>query len=282
MRTTRCPYCDSPSVVDRPATTDRPDPSFVVGFTIDRNEARNRVRGWIKRKRFRPSGLETKTAERVSGIYLPTYLYSAAANTGFSATIGEDYYTTEVSRDSKGRTRVKRKRRTEFFDLRGSHEAYVGDVVVTASRGIPNNEVEAIEPFDLSGMRRYVPAMVSGWSSEEPSMTRDECLQHAREESSTKIGWILQRFMPGDSFRGLRRSTRLDNEALDLVLLPLWIFAIRYDAQKPPIRILVNGQTGRAGGEIPTSWTKVAILVATILGLLAVPGILAVLVGLLQ
>ena len=62
----------------------------------------------------------------------------------------------------------------------------------------------------------------------------------------------------------------------------LWIFAIRYDAEKPPIRILVNGQTGKAGGEIPTSWAKVAFLAATILGLLAVPVILAVLVGLLQ
>ena len=32
LRTARCPYCDSPSVVDRQATTDRPDPVFVVGF----------------------------------------------------------------------------------------------------------------------------------------------------------------------------------------------------------------------------------------------------------
>lgn len=282
MRTTRCPYCDSPSVVDRPVTVDRPDPSFVIGFAVDKNEARARMRRLIGRKKFAPSGLKGKTAERISGVYLPTYLYSATANSRYIATIGEDYYTTEVGRGSKGRPKVKRKRRTEYCELQGSHSLYVGDVVVTASQGVPNDEVEVIEPFDLGGLRRYSPAMVSGWTSEEPSLTRSQCLDQARSESTGKIGRLLQRFMPGDSFRGLRHTTKLEDEAIDLTLLPVWVFAIRYDERKEPIRILVNGQTGKAGGKIPTSWTRVALIVAALLGLLAVPGLLAVLGGLFR
>jgi hypothetical protein len=282
MRTTRCPYCDSPSVVDRPATADRPDPSFVIGFAVDKNQASARVRQWIGRKKLAPSGLKGKTADRVSGVYLPTYLYSATANSTYVSTIGEDYYTTEVSRGSKGRPQVKKKRRTEFYELQGAHSAYVGDVVVTASHGIPNRELEAVEPFDLSGLRTYSPAMVSGWTSEEPSLTRDQSLQHARLESRSKIGRLLHRFMPGDSFRGLRQTTELEEESFDLALLPVWVFAIRYDERKDPVRILVNGQTGKVGGEIPTSWSKVALIVAAVLGLLAVPGLLAVLVGLFR
>ena len=282
MRTARCPYCDSPSVVDRPATADRPDPSFVIGFAVDRNEATARMRRWIGRKKLAPSGLKGKTADRVSGVYLPTYLYSATANSSYVTTIGEDYYTTEVGRGSKGRPQVRKKRRTEFYELQGSHSAYVGDVVVTASNGIPNRELEAVEPFDLSGLRKYSPAMVSGWTSEEPSLTRDQSLDHARLESRSKIGRILHRFMPGDSFRGLRHTTELGKESIDLTLLPIWVFAIRYDERKAPIRILVNGQTGKAGGEIPTSWTKVALIVAAVLGLLALPGLFAVLVGLFR
>ena len=282
MRTTRCPYCDSPSVVDRPVSADRPDPSFVIGFAVDKNQASARVRRWIGRKKLAPSGLKGRTADRVSGIYLPTYLYSATANSTYVSTIGEDYYTTEVSRGSKGRPQVKKKRRTEFYELQGRHSAYVGDVVVTASHGIPNRELEAVEPFDLSGLRKYSPAMVSGWTSEEPSLTRDQSLQHARLESRSKIGRLLHRFMPGDSFRGLRQTTELEEESFDLALLPVWVFAIRYDERKDPVRILVNGQTGKVGGEIPTSWTKVALIVAAVLGLLAVPGLLAVLVGLFR
>lgn len=278
-RTVRCPYCDSPSVIDRPATPNRPDPVFVVGFSVDRQQATNRVRAFLTGKKLAPPGLRGKAAEKVSGVYLPTYLYSAVASSSFHATIGEDYYVTEVSRDSKGRTSVRRKRKTEYYELRGPHRSYVGDVVVTASRGIPNDEVEAIEPFDLGGLRRFSPSMVSGWISEEPSMTREECLQLARRESTGKIRRVVRRFMPGDSCRGVESQTALSEEAIDLVLLPVWVFAIRYREDRPPIRLLVNGQTGKAWGKVPVSWKKVAIITAVVLGVIAVPMILALVAG---
>ena len=280
-RTARCPYCDSPSVIDRPATPDRPDPVFVVGFSVDRHEATGRMRRFIARKKLAPPGLRGKTADKVSGVYLPTYLYSAIASSSYPATIGEDYYVTEVSRDSKGRTSVRRKRKTEYYDLRGPHRTYVGDVVVTASRGIPNHEIEAVEPFDLGALRRFSPSMVSGWVSEEPSLTRDESLQLARQESTTTIRDVVRRFMPGDSCRGLASRTALSEEAVDLVLLPVWVFAIRYRDDRPPIRLLVNGQTGKAWGKIPVSWKKVAIIAGVVLGAIAAPVILAVMAGLL-
>jgi DNA-directed RNA polymerase subunit RPC12/RpoP len=279
-RTVRCPYCDSPSVIDRPATPDRPDPAFVVGFSVDRHEATQRMRRFIARKKLAPPGLRGKAAERVSGVYLPTYLYSAVASSSFHATIGEDYYVTEVSRDSKGRTSVKRKRKTEYYELRGPYRSYVGDVVVTASRGIPNDEVEGVEPFDLGGLRRFSSSMVSGWISEEPSMTRKECLQLARQESTGKICGIVRQFMPGDSCRGIESQTALSEEAIDLVLLPVWVFAIRYREDRPPIRLLVNGQTGKAWGKVPVSWKKVGIIAGVVLGLIAVPAILGLLAGL--
>lgn len=279
-RTVRCPYCDSPSVIDRPATPDRPDPVFVVGFSVDRQQATNRMRAFLARKKLAPPGLRSKAAERVSGVYLPTYLYSAIASTAYHATIGEDYYVTEVSRDSKGRTSVKRKRKTEYYDLSGPHHSYVGDVVVTASRGIPNDEVEAIEPFELGGLRRFSSSLVSGWASEEPSLTRAECLQIARRESTTKIRGLVRRFMPGDRCRTVESRTALREEAVDLVLLPVWVFAIRYRDDRPPIRLLVNGQTGKAWGKIPVSWKKVAFIAGVILGLVAVPIILGLVAGL--
>jgi hypothetical protein len=269
-------------VVDRPATTDRPDPVFVIGFAVDRKQATRRMRKWIGRKKLAPSRLKGKTADRVTGIYLPSFLYSATSATVYSATIGEDYYVTEVSRDSKGRTRVRRKRKTEHCNLSGAHANYVGDVVVTASQGIANHELEAIEPFDLGGLRRYTPGMVSGWISEEPSLTREACLHLARSESTAAVGRLLHRFLPGDSHLDLRRSTTLNDESLDLALLPVWVFAIRYDERKPPIRILVNGQTGKVGGKIPTSWAKVLKIAVAVLGILSLPVLIALLVALFR
>jgi hypothetical protein len=61
------------------------------------------------------------------------------------------------------------------------------------------------------------------------------------------------------------------------------VVAVRWREHEPPIRILVNGQTGEVAGAIPTSWAKVALLVVGgALGLLAASGLVATLLGLLK
>jgi len=281
QRTSRCPYCDSPSVVDRPATADRPDPVFAIGFAVDRARAGFLVRAYLKGKRMGPFGLASAAAEKVEGVYVPAYLYSAVATSRYAARIGEDYWVTETVRDSKGRTRIRRTRKTELRDLRGLHRVYLGDVLVTASRGVTNDELESAEPYNLEGLKKYSPGLVAGWSAEEPTLSHDECLALARGESTGKVGRLLREFMPGDSVRGLDYETGFESESADLTLLPLWVFAVRYAADRPPVRVLVNGQTGEVWGEVPISWRKVAIVVAAALGLLAVPLLVALISGVL-
>ncbi|MFT5328110.1 MAG: hypothetical protein ACI8P0_006019 [Planctomycetaceae bacterium] len=81
---------------------------------------------------------------------------------------------------------------------------------------------------------------------------------------------MLHDFMPGDSHRDLQFETHLSQEVIDLVLLPVWSFAVRYAENQPPVQILVNGQTGRVGGKVPISAIKVTI--AVLVGLVVVGG----------
>ena len=72
--------------------------------------------------------------------------------------------------------------------------------------------------------------------------------------------------MPGDSHRNLQAATKLIDEAMDLVLLPIWVCAVRWRADRPPIRLLVNGQTGKIAGKIPISWARIGTVVAAVIG----------------
>jgi hypothetical protein len=262
MRTSRCPYCDSPAVVDRPATEDRPDPAFVIPFSVDRVAAAGAIRSWLGTKRMAPTALRRARPEQVTGVYLPGYLYSATADSMYSAVVGEAYTASRVDPRSK---KVRQVRRIEYHDVRGEHACHLKDVVVTASTGIPNDEIEAVEPFDLEAALRYSPAAVAGWVSEEPSLTTDECAALARDEARALIDRRLRRFLPGDTLRSLKHHIRFQAESLDLVLLPLWVFAIRHRPDREPIRLLVNGQTGTVAGEAPVSWVKVAAIAALVL-----------------
>lgn len=261
-RTASCPYCASPSVIERPASADRPNPAFVLTFAHGDELPRRALSRWVHRQSiFADSALRRARVEDLRGIYVPGYLYSAVARSTYHAEIGENYTETYTTTDSKGRTVTRTRTRTEWRPLSGHHIGYVTDVVVTASAGLPNGELEAVEPFDLRMLRRYDPALISGWIAEEPSRTRDECLAMARGEASARTGRQLDAFMPGDSHRDLQYSTTVEWEAMDPVLIPVWVLAVRYRPDQPPLRVVVNGQTGEAAGKAPLSAWKITVAV---------------------
>lgn len=281
QRTAACPYCASPSVVERPATVDRPNPAFVIAFGAGDELPKRALATWVSSQSiFADSALSRAKVEDLKGIYVPAYLYSAVARSSYSAEIGEEYQETEtytVTVNGKTETRTRTVTKTEYRSLHGEKVGYVTDVIVTASKGLPNAELEAVEPFDLRQLRRYDPALISGWLTEEPSHVPAECMALARGEAVTLEGKRLSAFMPGDSHRELVYKTRVEWETLDPVLVPVWVLAVRYRLDKPPLRIVVNGQTGQAAGKAPLSPIKIGI--AVMLAVIMIIGIVVLVMG---
>lgn len=273
-RTTKCPYCASPSVLARPARHDLPNPDFVVAFVLGKEAAHERARAWTRsRGPFTHPGIRQASFDDVRGVYVPAYLYGALARSSYTAEIGEDYTETETyteQENGKTVTKTRTVTRTEWRSLSGSWAGYVRDVVVSASRGLPNALLSAVEPFDLRALRRYDIGQVQGWMAEEPSLTPEAGLAEARQEAQADVAAALDRLMPGDSHRGLGFSTSFEREIASLVLVPVWVFAVRYAPDKPIVRLVINGQTGQAWGKTPISWVRVGIAVAAGLALVLV------------
>jgi hypothetical protein len=274
VRSERCPYCASPNVALRPASREQPDPQFVVTFVGDAAVARRALDRWLGgRTLFADAALARARVEDLRGIYVPAYLYSAVASTDYTAQIGENYTETEryTTRDSQGNEREETRTvtRTEYRALAGRHVGYVADVVVSASAGLTNAELQAVEPFDLKQLRRYAPALVAGWIAEEFARERDACLRASRGEATDQVGEQLRHFMPGDSYSDLTYRTTVSWESLDPIFVPVWVFAVRYRDDKPPLRVVINGQTGAVAGRVPLSFTKIALAVLALLGVAA-------------
>ncbi len=268
LRTAICPYCGSPSVIERPPSEDRPQPEFALAFEVDKKRAEKLVKDWIaSRGMFSRSDFKKNARiEDVKGVYLPAYLYNAVARADYSASIGEEYQETEYYTDSDGKRQSRTVTKTEWRRLSGRYATYVADIVVTASKGIENSELERVEPFDMRMLRRYDSALLSGWIAEEPSLGPEECLQMAHDETMEQLGKDLGNFMPGDSYRSLEFDAKVTDEITNLALVPLWVFVARYAEDRPPVRILLNGQTGKAGGDVPLSWLKITLAVAAVIG----------------
>src|SRR5689334_3408542 len=97
LRSTVCPYCTSPNVVERPPTPGLPNPAFVLGFALGREAAVAAARAWIRKTGiFTHGGIRRAPLDDLRGIYLPAYLYGALTRNAYSADIGENYQETET------------------------------------------------------------------------------------------------------------------------------------------------------------------------------------------
>lgn len=262
-RTGRCLYCASPQVVALPPDRDRPEPTFVLPFDLPPERALEAAEAWIQGALWAPGSFRKAKVEDLRGVYVPAYLYTAAVRSDYQVSVGVHYTEVRQRRDGK----IEQKRETEWTSLYGTWEAWSDDEVVTASGGIPNDELEAIEPFDLSRLRPYAPELVVGWAAEVPTLPLERCRALAREELVEQVGRRLKRSFPGDTYRSFHHDTEVEHEDLEPILLPVWVLPVRYGKDRRMVRLLVNGQTGRVTGDAPVSWLKVLLAVLGTVGL---------------
>lgn len=293
VRSEVCPYCASPNFVERPPRAHQPTPALVVAFTGDAALARARIADWLgSRTWFADARIKRATIEALRGVYVPAYLYSAVAHTEYTASIAEHYTELETyevdesaSAGKRGeggfggavdgalgarkQTRTRTVTRAEYRPLSGHHVDYVTDVIVSASTGLADGELRAVLPYELLAVRRYSPALITGWIAEEFSRDSDDCRRSSRRAAVDDVGDRLRQFMPGDSHSDLTWRTQVQWETLDPILVPVWVLAVRYRDDKPALRVVINGQTGAITGRVPLAWWKIALAVAGLAGLVA-------------
>jgi DNA-directed RNA polymerase subunit RPC12/RpoP len=284
QRSYTCPFCDSNFVVDKPSHDDnRHQPEFVIGFAINKVKAQEIFEKWIKSNGwFRPGDLRHKAmSDKQRGVYLPFWHFTMAAESQWSANIGEHWYRTETytTRDSNGKTQVhtRQVQETEWWPLSGRFHKYYYGFLVSASKGLTQQEAMAIQPFDLNALVRYRPHYLAGWLSEEYSIEPVDAISIAETEFRNRQVRSIQSFLPGDTSSDLRVSTELTSSGSDLILLPVHILTYRYHDKL--YRLLINGQTGKIVGDKPWSVPRIT---AFVIACLLVIGLIALAVWLLS
>jgi hypothetical protein len=199
-------------------------------------------------------------ARLVEGVLVPFYAYDATCRSRYETRVGLYWYeTTTVSKDGKTKREVER--HTEWFPLRGTAVCQLRDHLVSASVGLAAAEVAALSPFDLGRARPFDARLLAGWPAELPSRTRGDTDRDATEQiRARELRRIGQEQLPGDTHRETRVSCQVELAEAELVLLPVWVAALRYGGKVH--RLVVNGQTGRCHGRAPVSPLKIAVAVA--------------------
>ncbi|MCC5874674.1 MAG: primosomal protein N' (replication factor Y) - superfamily II helicase [Candidatus Sumerlaeia bacterium] len=266
-----CPFCATH--LDRRAAhapTRVIRPNGLLPFKIDDREARTRFVQWTKKVWFAPNDLKKLAVlGRVEGLYVPYWTYDSMTFSFYTGMRGIHYWVT--TRDSKGNTR--RQRRTRWYPVSGRVDQFFDDILVCASKGLPEKHVNKLEPWDLREMRSYEPTYLSGFRAERYQISLKEGFGTAKIIMDSAIYESVRRHIGGDVQRISSINTQYEGITFKHVLLPVWLATYRY-ANKT-YRVLVNARTGDVRGERPYSWVKISL--AILAGMIVV-GILIMLI----
>ncbi len=252
----RCSYCATPLVDEQAgaAAIER-----VVPFRLDAQGAAEALRQRLRRAWLAPAALrKAMRPDRVDGVLVPFWSIRAAVRTRYRARAGfwwwETITTTEIV-DGKPVTRTRRVRRTEWFPLEGTHAAELEGHLVSASRGLPEHESNALEPFDLDKGVDWAPEAVAGWRAELPGVPEEVAREVACREIEALEARAIRGFVPADEVSVEHLSCDVRFRGMERVLLPVWIAV--YGRGEGAVRLLVNGQTGKVAGRLPIAWGRV-------------------------
>ena len=275
---TECAFCESPLVE---STAQKLDIDRVAPFDLSAEQAANRLRSEMRGRWMAPEEVRKKgKADDLEGVFLPFWAYDAEARSSYSVDIGLHYYETQTytTVNSKGKrvTRTRRVQKTEWHPIEGTHVGDYRDQLVSASTGLPEDEANQLEPFDLGLCQPYNEALIAGWPAERPTVTDARADATARAEFIQLEDKEVAAFLLGDGKRALQVNTDVTLGETELFLLPVWI--ARYKHKGEIFRLLVNGQTGEVVGLTPVSLPKKAGLillgVALTIGVLLYTGVL--------
>ena len=263
----RCPFCDTPVVVDT-GTERRIKPQALVPFQLDEKTARAALILWLGRLWFAPNGLKlyTRAGRALNGVYVPYWTFDAATQSRYTGAKGVHYYETRtvtVNVNGRNETRQEQVQKTRWYPAAGRVARRFDDVLAIASTSLPVQLGDGLEPWDLSALRPYAPDYLAGLQAEGYTVALADGVQTAHGKMALVIQGDVRRDIGGDVQRIDSLNTDYAAETFKHILLPVWMAAYKYGGKS--YRFLVNGQTGEVQGERPYSAWKIAFAVLLVL-----------------
>jgi hypothetical protein len=255
-QTAKCAFCGSAKVLSQESAGTAIRPESMVPFKVDKAHANRTFEEWLGGLWFRPNDLKKMAKlQEMGGVYIPFWTFDAWVRSNWTADAGYYYYETEYYTDSEGNRQSRQVQRTEWRFASGWRNDFFDDVLVCASKGLPQNLVSKFQTFDTKQLTPYQPQFLAGWRAESYAIDLMPAFNSAQESMASTQQGRCGGDVPGDTHRNLNVQNQLSNVTFKHVLLPIWIAAYRYNGK--PYQFLVNGQTGEVVGHAPWSVWKI-------------------------
>lgn len=240
---TSCPYCGNNAIIPgqfRGALK----PELVIPFQIGKDEAVKALKAHYKGKPFLPKSFSDENhIQEIKGIYVPFWLFDgqAEADVSFAATRSTVMVT--------GRERITT---TRHFDVRRAGTVSFEKIPVDASKKMPDDYMDSLEPFRYDAMVPFSTAYLPGFFADIPDVSIEECNLRAELRATDTAVESMSRQVSGyETCIPTRKDAQLRRGKVRCALLPVWLLSTQWEGQN--FLFAMNGQTGKMVSDLPVS-----------------------------
>lgn len=240
-----CTFCDS--VVEVETIEDPLEQSEgYLPFTTGQDEARKAMRHWLNSLGwFRPSDLTTSARlEQLRPLWWVGWVFDAESLVSWAA-------------DSNAGSR-----RSAWAPHAGQVDMTFDDILVSASRGLSDEEASTIGPGCNLASLRAEPEGAANATVEQFDLQRSQARQQIIGAiQSLAAQRVEQHHIPGSRFRKTSVSVVLRKLVTRRISLPAWVLAYRYKGRL--YRMVICGQNAAfVTGTAPYSIAKIMLVAA--------------------
>ncbi len=269
---TNCPYCNTPNITE---FVNNITPEAILPFVVTHKEAKAIFKKWIGSLWFAPNALKmlVDTDKRMIGYYLPYWTYDADTTTTYRGQRGDVYYVTVQRRriiNGKEQIVTVQEPRIRWSPAQGYVGRYFDDVTVEASETLSRKILNALGNWDTSRSKPFDEKYLSGFESEEYAIGLDNGFELAQAKMNAIIRGDIRRDIGGDRQQIDHLQTQYAHATFKNVLFPVWTTHFTFKGKE--YYYAINGQNGEITGERPYSYTKIILVVGSILALLLLIG----------
>ena len=262
---TACPYCGNPSIIPGVfARTLKPD--LILPFKLNKDDAIKALKNYYKGKKLLPKAFAEKNhIEEIKGVYVPFWLFDGEVDADMQ------FHGTRVHTGIVGDFQVTT---TEHYRVNRAGTVEFEKIPVDASSKMPDNHMDAVEPFDYRELVEFSTAYLPGYMANKYDVSVEECAKRADERAVNSAVSMIEQTAAGYATCVLEsKRVNVHRGGVKYALLPVWMLSTRWRDQN--YLFAMNGQTGKLIGDLPVDmgrfwgwFAKIALPLAAVMALL--------------
>lgn len=244
-----CSFCGASTILtSRLSREKRPD--YIIPFKITKEQCKESYKRFVGRSFFAPKEFKNpKYIDSFRGIYMPYWAYHIEQK-GLGSLKG-----TQIIDNSDSISR-------DTYKLSFNVDNYYKGLSYDASSSFYDNVSSSIAPFNVRGMHKFHPALLSGFyadAADIPSSTyvndaKDYCNNATLSYLSTNYLFRNINISMPDSLLERSAIFHTNIKEINSAMYPVWFMS--YRRGKRVAYVVVNGQTGKTFADFPISVAK--------------------------